>query len=289
MRKEIGRWMRGLMPWRERLPLVQMVRLHGIISAAGRLSQNLNVRNLAPALERAFEGRNLKAVALLINSPGGSAAQSMLIYQRIRALAAETGVPVYAFAEDAAASGGYLIACAADEIYANDSSVVGSVGVIAATFGFQQLMARLGVERRVYTSGTQKGLLDPFKPVDPADVERLGAVQGDIHETFKAIVRERRGSRLQGAEDELFSGAFWTGRQALALGFIDGLSDSRAMLRRKFGKDVQIRMIEPVRPRGRLLGLGSGAERAPKESGPTWLTPLVGFIEERSWWDRLGL
>ncbi len=292
--------LRELLPWETPRPVVSVVRLYGVISPSGRVTPSLSLRALAPVFDRAFEGKNLKAVALLINSPGGSAAQSMLIFRRLRALAQEKEVPVYAFAEDAAASGGYLIACAADEIFASESSIVGSVGVVAATFGFHELVKRLGIERRVYTAGSEKTLLDPFKPVDPADVERLSAVQGDIHDAFKAIVRERRGVRLKGPETELFSGAFWTGRQGVTLGLIDGIGDLRTEMRRRYGKNVRFRVIPPERPYGRLARLTARSDAPPGLSdlgladllgaaAPGAVRDIFAALEERAWWNRLGL
>lgn len=284
------------LPGHRSRPVVSVVRLSGVIAPLGRRG-SLNMQSVVPALERAFTRPHVKAVALLINSPGGSAAQSMLLYHRIRALAAEKSLPVLAFAEDAAASGGYMLACAADEIFASESSIVGSVGVIAATFGFQDLMVRLGVERRVYTAGDRKVLLDPFQPAQPDDIKRLGEVQADIHEAFKAIVRESRGARLKGDEALLFSGAFWTGRQGLALGLIDGVADLRSELRRRFGARVKLRVSEPVPKKTRLpLGFlrkmqGSEADgvRAPAYILGVLIPAAFEALEERAWWTRLGL
>ena len=208
------------------------------------------------AIDRAFAPRRLAAVALAVNSPGGSPVQSALIARRIRARADERGVPVLAFAEDVAASGGYWLACAGDEIYADENSIVGSIGVIAAGFGFVEAIARHGVERRVHTAGARKGMLDPFRPEDPGEVERLLAVQRDMHESFIAHVRARRGRRLKGADEELFSGEFWSGRQAIALGLVDGLGDLRGVLRDRFGERVRIRPVAARRGLRRRLGIG---------------------------------
>lgn len=272
-------------------PLVSVVKLHGAIFPAQRLSSGLSLESLASALERAFDGRWVKAVALQINSPGGSAAQSMLIYSRIRALAEEKKLPVLAFAEDAAASGGYMLACAAEEIFVTESSIVGSIGVVAATFGFHGLIDRIGVERRLYTAGSRKSLLDPFLPVDPGDVERLRKVQLDIHESFKALVRARRGSRLRGPEEELFSGEFWTGRRAVSLGLVDGIADLRGEMRRRFGDEVVFRVVAPER-RFRPFGGGPGIKRA-CSAGPftaaALLEDVLARVEARAIWSRLGL
>ena len=191
--------------------------------------------------------RHARAVALLINSPGGSAVQSHLIYRRIRQLAAENARPVIAFAEDVAASGGYMIACAADEIICDPSSIVGSIGVVGGSFGFARLMEKLGIERRLYTSGEHKAMLDPFLPENPEDVERLKAVQRDIHEGFIDLVKRSRGARLKGPEKTLFSGEYWTGSKAIELGLADGIGDLRATLRARFGDDVVTPLVSPVR------------------------------------------
>src|SRR5882724_207231 len=235
--------------WRRR-PTVGIVRLAGAIGMPSLRGDSLSIAALAGPLDRAFALKNLKAVALAINSPGGSAAQSALIARRIRALATEKKVPVLAFVEDVAASGGYWLATAADEIYADDCSIVGSIGVVAAGFGFPQLLQRLGIERRVHTAGPRKAMLDPFRPEQPEDVARLMQLQQEIHDGFKAQVRERRAGRLKGDEAELFSGDFWTARPALARGLIDGIGDLRSILRGRFGDQVRLVPIEA--PRGWL-------------------------------------
>lgn len=272
--------------------IVSVIRLTGVIGPAGRYARTLDLQGLAPQLERAFDGKRVKAVALAINSPGGSAAQSMLVFQRIRALAVEKGVPVFAFAEDAAASGGYMLACAADEIFATEGSIVGSIGVIAATFGFEKAIERLGVERRLYTAGARKSLLDPFLPVADDEVRRLRAVQEDLHEAFKDLVRLRRGSRLKGDEGELFSGEFWTGRRALSLGLVDGIADLRSEMRRRFGEDVVLRVVEPERRFfARASGLFGGASTpAGRRTQPAFLLDdALSALEARAFWARLGL
>ncbi|WP_237050199.1 S49 family peptidase [Microvirga ossetica] len=267
-------------------PIVPVVRLSGAIGAVMPFRQGLAMANVAPLLERAFSVPGAKAVALVINSPGGSAAQSHLIFKRIRAFAEEKKLPVIAFVEDAAASGGYMIACAADEIYADPASIVGSIGVVSASFGFHELIERIGVERRVHTAGKSKAMLDPFRPENPDDVVRLKGLQRRIHDVFAELVRERRGEKLNDSYDDLFSGAFWVGAEALDLGLIDGLGDIRTILRQRFGDKVQFRMIEPARPPllGRLLGrrsLGQSSLIDPHE--------IVGALEERAAWARLGL
>src|SRR6266567_6021776 len=212
--------LRPLLPKRLRgdIPVVPVVWLSGIIGFSTPLKPGLTLATLARPLERAFTMRHARAVALLINSPGGSPVQSHLIYRRIRALAAEHQRPVIVFAEDVAASGGYMIACAADEIICDPSSIVGSIGVLGGTFGFAKLMDKLGIERRLYTSGEHKAMLDPFLPENPEDVDRLEAVQREIHEGFIELVKQSRGARLKGPEQTLFSGEYWTGSTAVALG-----------------------------------------------------------------------
>lgn len=267
-------------------PIVSVVRLSGPIGAVMPLRTGLAMSSVAPLLERAFSVPGAKAVALVINSPGGSAAQSHLIFKRIRAFAEEKKLPVIAFVEDAAASGGYMIACAADEIYADPASIVGSIGVVSASFGFHELIERIGIERRVHTAGKSKAMLDPFRPENPDDVVRLKGLQRRIHDVFAELVRERRGEKLNDSYDDLFSGAFWVGAEALDLGLIDGLGDIRTILRQRFGEKVQFRMIEPARPPllGRLFGRRSLGQSSLIDPGE-----IVGALEERAAWARLGL
>ncbi len=267
-------------------PIVPVVRLSGPIGAVMPLRAGLAMASVAPLLERAFSVPGAKAVALVINSPGGSAAQSHLIFKRIRAFAEEKKLPVIAFVEDAAASGGYMIACAADEIYADPASIVGSIGIVSASFGFHELIERIGIERRVHTAGKSKAMLDPFRPENPDDVVRLKGLQRQIHQVFEDLVRDRRGEKLNDSYDDLFSGAFWVGSEALDLGLIDGLGDIRTILRQRFGEKVQFRMIEPARPPllGRLLGRRSLGQSSLVDPGE-----IVGALEERAAWARLGL
>src|SRR6478736_6928637 len=215
--------LRALIPARFRgdIPIVPVVRLSGAIGISSPLKPGLTLANVARSLERAFAMRNARAVALSINSPGGAAAQSHLIHRRIRALADEKKLPVLAFVEDVAASGGYMIACAADEIIADQSSIVGSIGVVGGSFGFDRLIDKIGIERRLYTSGEHKAMLDPFLPEKPGDVERLKAIQSEIHQDFIALVKDSRGVRLTGPEKDLFSGEYWTGGKAIELGIAD--------------------------------------------------------------------
>jgi signal peptide peptidase SppA len=267
-------------------PVVPVVRLSGPIGAVMPLRTGLAMSSVAPLLERAFSVPGARAVALVINSPGGSAAQSHLIFKRVRALAEEKKLPVIAFVEDAAASGGYMIACAADEIYADPASIVGSIGVVSASFGFHELIERIGIERRVHTAGKSKAMLDPFRPENPEDVVRLKGLQRQIHDVFVGLVRDRRGEKLNDSYDDLFSGAFWVGAEAVDLGLVDGLGDIRSVMRQRFGDKVRFRMIEPARRPllGRLLGRRAVGDISLIDPGE-----VAGVLEERAAWARLGL
>src|SRR3954452_5864777 len=226
------------------IPIVPVVRLTGIIGFSTPLKPGLTLAGVARALERAFSTRHAHAVALLINSPGGSPVQSHLIFRRIRQLAEEKGLRVIAFIEDVGASGGYMIACAADEIVCDLSSIVGSIGVVGGGFGFDKLIEKIGVERRLYTSGERKAMLDPFLPEKPEDVKRLKQIQGEIHEAFIGLVKERRGAKLAGPEKTLFSGEYWTGSTAIELGIADAIGDLRSFLRERYGDEV----LTPLMP-----------------------------------------
>jgi len=263
-------------------PVVPVVRLNGVIASGSLLGpRGLSIESTAPLLARAFGMRHAKAVALAINSPGGSPVQSALIAQRIRLLAREKDLPVIAFVEDVAASGGYWLACAADEIVADPSSIVGSIGVISAGFGFKDLIARFGIERRVHTSGEKKSMLDPFRDEDPDDVARLKRLQAEIHDGFKDWVRERRAGRLKGDESELFSGEFWTARRGLQLGLVDSLGELRSVLQARYGLKVHLPVVAPRRRFLQRFGIGGSIEQV----GPATLAAL----EERAHWQRFGL
>jgi signal peptide peptidase SppA len=249
--------------FRPHVPIVPVVRLSGVIGSVLPLRPGLTLSACAPMLERAFATSGAKAVAVIVNSPGGSAVQSHLIFQRIRAHAEESKLPVLVFVEDAAASGGYMVACAGDEIFADPSSLVGSIGVVSASFGFDRLIERFGVERRLHTAGESKAMLDPFRPERPEDVERLKAIQSNVHATFKDLVQTRRGARLNGGPD-LFSGAVWTGGEALALGLVDGLGEIRGVLRQRYGDKVELRIIPPAR--ASLLARWLGGRTVPGTS-----------------------
>ena len=251
---------------------VTVLRLAGVIGGVGGLREGLSLSALDELLKKAFAVSHLSAVALEINSPGGSPVQSALIASRIRQLAAEKEVQVLAFCEDVAASGGYWLACAGDEITVEESSIVGSIGVISASFGLTGLIEKIGVERRLYTAGDKKSLLDPFLPTDPKDVKRLETVQKEIHASFKNWVKERRGEKLAGSDKLLFSGEFWTGAKAKELGLADRIGSLHETLRERFGKDVK---IIPIKQRGgflkRRLGLelpGAARPRAARNLSP---------------------
>ncbi len=277
--------------WRARLglpprpPVVPVVRLVGVIGGPSLRGSGLSLNGLNSALERAFKVRGAKAVALAINSPGGSPVQSALIAERIRTLAAEKQLPVLAFIEDVGASGGYWLALAADEIFADASSIVGSIGVIRAGFGFDAAIARLGIERRVQTAGAKKALLDPFRPEDPEDVQRLQGILEEIHAGFKAQVRARRGGRLEAGDAELFEGQIWTGPGALALGLIDGLGTLHGILKARYGDKVKLPQISAAKSWWqRRLGIGGRG----LDPGAVVADVLAG-LAERSLWARYGL
>jgi signal peptide peptidase SppA len=270
---------------------IPVIRLHGTIMASGsQLRQILSLASTAGLIEKLFAYNDAPAVAISINSPGGSAVQSRLIYRRIRDLAAEKRKAVLIFVEDVAASGGYMIALAGDEIIADPSSIVGSIGVVSASFGLSEAIAKLGVERRVYTAGRNKVTLDPFLPEKPEDVERLKALQLDVHETFIDIVRERRGAKLKDDPD-LFTGLFWTARRGLDLGLVDALGDMRSVLKSRFGEKTRLELIrEPRGFFGRRLGLfGSAGGLSPADITGAAADGLLEAIEQRALWNRFGL
>ena len=268
------------------VPIVPVVRLAGVIGVSTPLRPGLMLASVARQLERAFAVRHARAVALLVNSPGGSPVQSHLIYLRIRSLAAEKKLPVIAFAEDVAASGGYMIACAADEIICDQSSIVGSIGVLGGTFGFPKLLEKLGVERRLYTSGERKAMLDPFLPEKPEEVDRLKLIQREIHDDFIALVKERRGTRLAGPETDLFSGEYWAGRTAVELGLADAIGELRAVLRERFGDKVMMPVIAPERSLLGRLRPGIGLDEISRDG---FAEDLISALEARALWARYGL
>ncbi|WP_213774182.1 S49 family peptidase [Bradyrhizobium sp. dw_78] len=271
--------------------VVPVVRLSGVIGAVTPLRPGMTLTGIARTLERAFGTRNAKAVALVINSPGGSPVQSRQIYLRIRQLAAEKGLPVLVFVEDVAASGGYMIACAGDEIFCDPSSILGSIGVVGGSFGFQELIKKIGVERRLYTAGEHKAMLDPFKPENPDDVARVKALQREIHSIFIALVRKSRGSRLKGGEDVLFTGEYWAGETSVSLGLADAIGDLRSTLRARYGDKVRTPVIAPAS--GMLSGLLG--RRSPGAVGLDALQGIAGLpdelisaLETRAIWAKFG-
>jgi serine protease SohB len=282
--------LRTLLPARFRtdIPVVPVVRLSGVIGVSTPLRPGLMISTAAKTLERAFSVRNARAVALLVNSPGGSPSQSHLIYRRIRDLAAEKKIPVIAFVVDIGASGGYMLSCAADEIICDQFSIVGSIGVVGGSFGFAKLMDKVGVERRLYTSGEHKAMLDPFLPEDAGDVKRLKAIQKDIHERFIALVKERRAGKLKGPEKTLFSGEFWTAPKAIELGLADSIGDLRSVLRARYGEKVRTPLISAERSLfgRRLQGVGLAAALAGQ---PGLTDDLISALETRALWARYGL
>ncbi|WP_343565017.1 S49 family peptidase [Kiloniella sp. b19] len=265
-------------------PEVSVVHLKGVIGSGGALNKGLTLASVQEQLEQAFTRKDVKAVALVINSPGGSPVQSDLIGRRIRQLAEENEVRVIAFCEDVAASGGYWLACSADMIYVLPSSVIGSIGVISAGFGFPELIKRYGIERRVRTAGISKSTLDPFKEEKEEDIERLQGILGDIHEDFKDWVRTRRAGRLQDEEDILFNGEFWAGRKAVDLGLVDEVGDLHSVLRKEYGKDVKLFEAEAKQPlMKRLMGAFSDP------MARSFVTTFEERLESRSLFSRFGL
>ena len=271
--------------------VVPVVRLSGVIGAVTPLRPGLTLAGIAKTLERAFATKHAKAVALVINSPGGSPVQSRQIYLRIRQLAAERKLPVLVFVEDVAASGGYMIACAGDEIFCDPSSILGSIGVVGGGFGFQDLLKRIGVERRLYTAGEHKATLDPFLPEDPDDVARLKTLQREIHAIFIALVKGSRGARLKGTDDVLFTGEYWAGERSISLGLADKIGDIRSTLRERYGEKVLTPVIAPAS--GMLSGLlgrrSPGAGSLAAFDGVGGLPDdLISALETRAIWAKFG-
>ena len=272
----------------ERKPVVAVVKLHGVITPTPSpfARGTININTVESALTRAFGHDRLLAVALAINSPGGSPTQSALVGERIRELAADKGVPVIAFCEDVAASGGYWLACAADEVYAHSTSLVGSIGVVSAGFGLAGLLERYGIERRVHTAGNRKVRLDPFRPEKAEDVVWLESLQSQLHDQFVEWVRERRGEKLVGTDEDLFSGEVWTGAKAKELGLIDGVGNLRQVIAERY-KDAVVSVAEPRRPLLARLGVGSASVLG--ASPGDRVLAAVEALEQRATWSRFGL
>ena len=281
MTKSIGQRFADLLPRRFRrgAALVTVVRLTGPIGFSTPLSPGMTLATVSKALERAFSVKRAKAVALIVNSPGGSPVQSRLIAKRIRDLADQHQRQVLVFVEDAAASGGYFIAVAGDEVIADPSSIVGSVGVIFAGFGFVDAIGKLGIERRVHTAGRNKSTLDPFLPEKREDVDRIKQLELDVHQTFIDWVKMRREGKLQGADDDLFTGEFWSGVRGLQLGLVDAVGDLHETLRSRYGKHLRLRVIAPKRGLIPLPRLGFSSQ----------LGDLAAAVEDRALWARFGL
>jgi len=261
--------------------VIPHVRLTGIIGSAGRFKQGIDLSGQQEILKKAFSIKKAKHVAISINSPGGSPVQSHLIFSYIKQLAKKNKKKVIVFAEDVAASGGYLIACAADEIYANSSSIIGSIGVISASFGFKDLIKKIGIERRLYTAGKNKSTLDPFTEEKEEDVKRLKNIQLELHADFIKVVETSRGSKLKDIEkNNIFTGEFWTGKTALELGLIDGLGNVDQILEEKFGDKVIIKKFE--KQKGFIAKKLSSSIKEP-------LDDLINTFEEKSIWQKFGL
>lgn len=268
-----------------RRPVVPVVRLSGAIGMQVPLMSSMSLASVSKQLDKAFSYRKAAAVALVINSPGGAPVQSHLIYQRIRQLAERNRKKVIVFVEDVAASGGYMIACAGDEIIADTYSIVGSIGVVSASFGFEKMLKKIGIERRVYTAGDNKRQLDAFLPAKPEDIRRLKTLQQSIHSYFIALVKKSRGKRINGTDRTIFNGEYWLAEQALKYGLVDGIGDLRGTLQKRFGKNVATPLIAPPS--------GFFSRRIPGMSGAilsdNWAMTALAAAEERALWGRYGL
>jgi len=265
-------------------PRVSCVNLQGVIGKDGKLSSGINIDNIEPILKRAFGMKNIKAVALNINSPGGSPVQSELIYNRIRELSEEKKIPVYTFAQDVAASGGYWLLLSGDEIYAHNSSIIGSIGVIFSSFGFVDLINKIGISRRVYTEGKNKAILDPFLPEDADNIKILKEAQSDVFLGFKDLVKSRRSKKITAADDDIFTGAFWSGRKSLELGLIDGVCDMRTKMKEKFGAKTEIILVGAKK--GLLKSFFS--EKSSNNYSVAFET-MLHKVEERIEFNKFGL
>src|ERR1700726_4224936 len=291
------KWPTGIEKWMDWIPArlrrggagVPPGRLSGGVGAVTPLRPGMSLAGVARMLERAFAVKNAKAVALVINWPGGSPVQSRQIYLRIRQLATEKKLPVLVFVEDVAASGGYMIACAGDEIFCDPSSILGSIGVVGGTFGFQELIKRVGIERRLYTAGEHKAMLDPFLPENPDDVTRLKALQREIHDIFISLVKQSRGARLKGADDVLFTGEYWAGGTSVSFGLADAIGDLRSTLRARYGDKVLTPVIAPATGMlSGLLGRRSAGTLASLEGVPGLPEELISALESRAIWAKFG-
>ena len=261
--------------------IVPHIRLSGVIGSVGRFKQGINFAGQQEIIDKAFSEKKALAIAISINSPGGSPVQSHLIYSYIKTLAKKNKKKVLVFAEDVAASGGYLIACAGDEIYANSSSIIGSIGVISASFGFQDAIKKIGIQRRVYTAGKNKSTLDPFVEEKDEDIERLKKIQLELHSDFINVVKESRASKLIDIEkNNTFTGEFWSGSTSLKIGLIDGVGNAEQVLKEKFGEDVIIKKLE--KPKGFIAKKLSA-------SIDSQVDGIASILEERAQWQKFGL
>ncbi len=261
--------------------IIPHIRLTGVIGSAGRFKQGIDFSGQQEIIKKAFSFKKAKSIAISINSPGGSPVQSHLIHDYIRQLAKKSKKKVIVFAEDVAASGGYLIACAGDEIYANSSSIVGSIGVISASFGFQDAIKKIGVERRVYTAGKNKSTLDPFKEEKEEDIERIKKLQLELHSDFIEVVKKSRGAKLKDPEkNNTFTGEFWSGSASINLGLIDGIGNAEQILREKFGEDIVIKKLEKQK---------SFIAKKLSSSIDNQIDNIASVIEERALWQKFGL
>jgi signal peptide peptidase SppA len=258
--------------------IIAHIKLNGVIGNVGKFKQGIDFAGQEEIIEKAFSLKKAVAVAITINSPGGSPVQSHLIYKFIRQQAKKNKKKVIVFAEDVAASGGYLIACSGDEIYANSSSIIGSIGVIYSSFGFTELIKKVGVERRVHTAGKNKSTLDPFLDEKKEDIDRLKNIQLDLHKDFINVVEESRGSKLNKSDIELFSGEFWSGSKAKELGLVDNLGNANEILKEKFGEDVVVKKFEKSK----------GWLSKKLSTSSNQIDQLTNILEERSIWQRYG-
>ena len=261
--------------------IIPHIRLSGVIGSAGRFKQGIDFSGQQEIIKKAFSFKKSENIAISINSPGGSPVQSHLIHDYIRQLAKKNEKKVIVFAEDVAASGGYLIACAGDEIYANSSSIVGSIGVISASFGFQDAIKKIGIQRRVYTAGKNKSTLDPFKEEKREDIERIKKLQLELHSDFIEVVKKSRGSKLKDTEkNNTFTGEFWSGTTSMKLGLIDGIGNAEQILREKFGEDIVIKKLEKQK---------SFIAKKLSSSIDNQIDNIASVIEERALWQKFGL
>ncbi|CAA14855.1 POSSIBLE PROTEASE SOHB (sohB) [Rickettsia prowazekii str. Madrid E] len=228
--------------------VVAVLRLSGVIGKVSTMQSGLTLESLNELIEKTFKIKKLKALCLIINSPGGSPVQSELIAKRIRDLAKENKIKVYSFIEDMAASGGYWLACSGDQIYALPSSVIGSIGVVSSGFGFHEAINKLGIERRVYTEGKNKAVLDPFKPINKDDLKIIKDLQKQVYEHFVEYVKNRRAGKLTQQDEILFNGEFWAGQTALDYGLIDGIGDMYSVIKEKFGDNIKFQYLCAKQP-----------------------------------------